>query len=341
MSFVDDPTPLAVGVGVQLVPPQAAVLVSAVVLANSSPYQLTVNIAGNEWNLPAYTADMFPTAPTGVRVIITPTNPDGVPAALTGYVTPTWYASDEQPDPSSFPAPITASPWALAIALLASGIPSVLLDAPIAVAQPIVHGASATFDIAGYASIYVSCTGNRLHLQQYDDPGSIVDEYDYSSSPGHSVRLAVEAGTLKVTNTISAGSSDVTIWGSNRAAGRRFDARFQDTTGDQWQTIGHLFVVGAGAALTQLNALTILQGAAHATFHITGALVTGFFYLSSSTLATIAVCDTAEMFTGADGDRYATMKPISLPAGAYTFGFFCAGTGGNATAAVSIFQDAT
>lgn len=223
---------------------------------------------------------------------------------------------------------------AVAAELLLTGIPNVLVDTQIANAIPILHGGSTTFDISGYASIYVSCTGNRLNLQQYDVAASIVDEYDYSYT--HPVRLAVVAGTLKVTNTISAGTSNVTIWGSNRQSQQRFDGRYQDTTGDLWQTIGGTFVAG-GVALGHLNASTSLQGAVHATFHVTGLVVQGYFYLSSSTLATILICDTTEMFTGSNGDRYLT-RQIAVPAGSYTIGFFCT-TGGNATIDAALFQD--
>lgn len=334
-------TALVAGAVATVKPPQARGI-AGVIVQNVSPYLLAIKYAGDEYSIPANTADLIDVSGSQ-PLLVTANNPDNAPNTIPANLEAIWCESDELPPDGSYPAALTpgyATFIAGAIEIITEGVPSTLLDVPIATADPIASGAVKTYDISGYASIYVSCTGNRLNLRQYDVVGNNVDDYDYSSHSPQAVRLAVVGSTLRVTNTISVGSSDVTIWGSNRTAQHRYDARFLDTTGDQWQAVGAAFAPGNSVNPGQLNAATLLQGACHATFRIIGDPIDGYFYIGTSALPNFPICDTAEMTVTATGDRVATMKAIALPAGGYTIGFFCAVTGGNATITVSILQDA-
>lgn len=247
--------------------------------------------------------------------------------------TPTLYCSEDVDQ--------IVDPLGIAIATaeesLLRGVPNVLVDTTIA-NETIVAGQTKLYDISPYASVSFYSASNRMELLQYGN-GPVTDSYrvSYGTKP---VRLAVVAETLSVHNT-GGTNSLVIIEGSNRVSDRRFDGRQLDTLGDMWSQASQALGAGTLYHLVKLQVgafPTFLVGASHATFHISDPAVTGQFQLSLESNGALALCDSAEMFTGAGGEAWKTMKGISLPAAAYAVNFKCVAAG-TAALDVSIFED--
>lgn len=160
------------GASVILTPGQQAIIrptdpaaqTSAVVLQNLSPYDLAVSYAGQQYSLPAYTADLYSSAQIGVPIIVVPSNPNGT-TGVVGYVIPVWYSPGEDPTDQgaqAYPATMSPPPVAVGLAvaeqLLISGIPNVLTTTVIGDFALPGGSAAVAIDVHGYASVLLIMT---------------------------------------------------------------------------------------------------------------------------------------------------------------------------------------
>lgn len=324
MSTTGAPVPLTPGKTTIIRPPDGVQQTSAVVLQNLSPYLLAVTAGGNAYTLPNYTADLYRTASIGTPLEVLPTNPDNT-SGVSANVLPIWFGPGEDPthnNATSYPASLSPPPVAVGVAvaaaLLAGGIPNVLVVTDLGNHQ------DDTLDVRGYASLTITGVGASAAavegLSWHDDLGNFIASDNVFIGGGAGVIVPVLATTL----TLSGGWV-VHIDGSNRPAPSQHSLVAGHNSTGYTATFSRTWVAGDIFNLTPVKG-ALFQGPCFGYFTVGGAAVTGSFEAGSGDGALYVLADTGEMHTAPQ--NRSVSKMLALPGNIATLEFHCAGTGG-------------
>lgn len=345
MSVTTPAVQLTTTQGAQLPPPQSGSgTLAAVVIANLSPYVLTLTIGPNQVYLQPWTENLYSLGTANsVPVGVSAASPPGttVPAGSSAQVTATWYQPQEIPQ-GAWPVSLTANAIAAAIAAAVQATitnPTAVattnyVETAIATQTIAAAGLGAALSTTGYASIIVSnpgasrVPGYQLSYQFFDPNGNASGqgEFGVPADPqgiGFSLPaylIPVRGSSVQFRNN-SGGPVTLFIVGANKPEARPRPA-------DDQNPIRNLSVSASFVTATTyvLSGVVNQTGLCYIEFIVTGAAITGSLSLTDQDGNVFDLVDSTETHTNPATNRVVT-KQVVLPSVPTIAQFSCTGGG--------------
>lgn len=217
------------------------------------------------------------------------------------------------------------SPYALALAtaaqLLATGVPTVLLETDLALNKALAHNVTDSWDVSDAASavLQANVTGDftEMLVSQYMGNGALVDEEYLTAEQGGTAlaRLAIAGATLKIKNVGAAGTYSLTT--SNRPALRRWDSRRRNGAVNLFTVPSGFYANTSILELTPADATVKSQGLCYASL----STLCPTWRLTMQDVVTgreTTVADSGEAFTSSGGSKRVS-RLIGVPPGEVVF----------------------
>lgn len=227
---------------------------------------------------------------------------------------------------------------ATAAALLAGGIPNVLVSTVIVAHETQLVGGTNTYDVSSFASVQLVPLNPGLiypnipwgiNYSFNTRDGKVITEDSFGnqvSIPQASLSLRVDGPLLFIQNQSATNSIDYELYGSNRPQTLRSQSSRDSNLGSHSQ-------VPVNALGNYVINTPLYNGLCYARFAITTTVQQGLFQLIASDGEVITLCDYGEMVTSV-GQKTAS-KLIALPVSPYTLRYVSQ-VAGAATAVVDL-----